>query len=154
MDIEQSYINCGYELFQDDPAICAIQFLVDDIFTINKTNALCKTIEILHTGSVFHLFSDHQMIRQFLHRITWLLKPNGLLLGGHVCADQSIECFRQSTSRLKFYMGIDEFKNILNQEGFTDIKIETDPRPLDQEEENPDFITFWISFSAVYRPNK
>jgi hypothetical protein len=152
MDIESSYIDCGYKLFQDDPATCPIQFLVNDLFTIDKSNNLCNTIEVVHTGSVFHLFSDQQMIRQFLHRITWLLRPGGLLLGGHVCADQSTQYFRQSTNRFKFYIGIDEFKALLNQEGFTAIKIKTDPRLLDQEEEDEGFITFWISFSAVYRP--
>ncbi|GAN02287.1 hypothetical protein MAM1_0020d01730 [Mucor ambiguus] len=40
MDIEQCYIDCGYELFKDDPDICPIRFIIDDLFTFEKTHVL------------------------------------------------------------------------------------------------------------------
>ncbi|KAL7319276.1 hypothetical protein PS15m_002433 [Mucor circinelloides] len=151
MDIEQCYIDCGYKLFKDDPATCPIRFIIDDLFTFEKTHVLCNTISIVHAGSVLHLF-DLDQIAQFIHRATWLLKPGGILAGGHVCADRSTHYFRQATKSLKYYMAIDEFKQILEREGFTDIRMETQPRIAEEDDEERDFTAFWVSFYAVYSP--
>ncbi|KAL9539264.1 hypothetical protein MBANPS3_010366 [Mucor bainieri] len=153
MDIEQCYIDCGYELFKDDPDTCPIRFIIDDLFTFEKTHALCNTISIVHAGSVLHLFDLDQIV-QFIHRATWLLKPGGILAGGHVCADRSTQYFRHTTKSSKYYMAIDEFKQILITEGFTDIRLETQPRMKEDDDEERDFTAFWASFYAVYNPTK
>lgn len=151
MDIEQCYIDCGYELFKEDPDICPIRFIIDDLFRFEKTHVLCNTIWIVHAGSVLHLFDLDQIV-QFIHRATWLLKPGGILVGGHVCADRSTHYFRQATQSLKYYMAIDQFKQILIKEGFTDIQMETQPRIAEEDEKERDFTAFWVSFYAVYNP--
>lgn len=145
MDIEQNYIDCGYLLFKDNPSTCPIQFIV------NEENAIWEPTEkmtIVHAGSVFHLFPNQEAIRQFVKVIAGMLKQGGVLVGGHVCADKPMEFFRQSTQKLKYYMGLDEFKQSLISEGFTNIEIETSPRLGDEE----DFTAFWISFYAIYNP--
>ncbi|KAK4515989.1 60S ribosomal protein L37B [Mucor velutinosus] len=151
MDIEQCYIDCGYELFKDNPDTCPIRFIIDDLFTFQKTHVLCDTISIVHAGSVLHLFDLDQIV-QFIHRATWLLKIGGILVGGHVCADRSTQYFRQATKSLKYYMAIDEFEQILIKEGFTDIRMETQPRIAEEDDEERDFTAYWVSFYAVYNP--
>ncbi|KAG2236623.1 hypothetical protein INT48_000178 [Thamnidium elegans] len=79
-DIEQSYVDCGYELFGDSVMTCPIQFIVQDL-----------------------LKSEYD-VRQFLKKLIGNLKWGGLLVGGHVCAEKSRQFFRQSTQRLKFYL--------------------------------------------------
>ncbi|KAI9487761.1 MAG: S-adenosyl-L-methionine-dependent methyltransferase [Benjaminiella poitrasii] len=153
MDIEQCYIDSGYALFKDNPTTCPIRFFVDDIFTFDKTHFLCGTIAIVHAGSVFHLLDSNEKSKQFLQHITWLLRPGGILVGGHVCADQSIQYLRQSTNSLKYYMGIEQFEHMLSQEGFTNIRIETQPRLGEEENDLHDFTAFWISFYGEYRPS-
>jgi hypothetical protein len=153
MDIEQCYIDCGYDLFKDNRNTCPIQFIIDNLFTFEKTHVLCNTISIVHTGSVLHLF-DLDQITQFIHKATWLLKPGGVLVGGHVCADRSIQYFREATKAMKYYMAMDQFEQILIKEGFTDIKMETQPRIAEEDDEQRDFTAFWVSFYAVYNPNQ
>ncbi|RCI05357.1 hypothetical protein CU098_013520, partial [Rhizopus stolonifer] len=148
IDIEECYIECGYELFKDSPTTCPIQFMVNDLFSLDEKHPLCDSISILHVGSVFHLFSDNQMVHEFLNKITWLLKAGGVLVGGHVCSDQSNEYFSHAKQTYKYYMGIEDFRQLLIKQGFSNIRIETQPRLEDED----DFTAFWISFYAVYSP--
>jgi trans-aconitate methyltransferase len=145
MDIEQSYIDCGYMLFKDSPETCPIQFIVD---TTDNWQPEEKMF-VVHAGSVFHLFMDGDTTRAFIKRIVKMLRPGGILVGGHVCTDQSMQYYRPSTKSLKFYMGLEDFKEMLISEGFSDIEIETMSRLGDEEE---DFKAFWISFYAAYHP--
>lgn len=142
MDIEQHYIDCGYLLFKDNPETCPIQFIVDEEWEP------VEKMTIVHAGSVLHLFPNMEGIRQFLKKMTRMLKKGGVLVGGHVCADRPVEFFRESTQKVKYYMGLDEFKQLLILEGYTDIEIETTSRVG----ENEDFTAFWVSFYAVYNP--
>ncbi|KAI8640544.1 S-adenosyl-L-methionine-dependent methyltransferase [Parasitella parasitica] len=151
MDIEQCYINCGYELFKDNSKTCPIKFIVDDLFTFEKTHVLCNTISIVHAGSVLHLF-DLDQIKRFIHKATWLLKPGGILAGGHVCADRSTQYYRQATKSMKYYVSEDQFKQMLVTEGFTDIRTETELRIPEEDDEQRDFTAFWVSFYAIYNP--
>ncbi|KAI8380583.1 S-adenosyl-L-methionine-dependent methyltransferase [Choanephora cucurbitarum] len=148
MDIQQSYIECGYKLFRDSPKTCPIQFIVNDLFSIDESYSLCHTISIVHAGSVFHLFQDYETIARFLEKIVLLLKPNGVLAGGHVCTEESVEYYRESKQLYKYYMGINDFRELLQSKGFVDIQLETQPR-LDEEDH---FTAFWISFYAVFQP--
>ncbi|KAI9259976.1 hypothetical protein EDC94DRAFT_694887 [Helicostylum pulchrum] len=149
LDIEQSYIDCGYELFGDSATTCPIQFIVRDLL---KSECMLKEkMTVIHAGSVFHLFLNLDDMRQFLKKLIGNLKWGGLLVGGHVCAEKSRQFFRQSTQRLKFYLGIDEFKQLLQSEGFQEIEIETKPRISSDEET---FTAFWVSFCAIYQPDR
>lgn len=152
MDIEQGYIDCGHALFKDSPETCPIQLIVDDLF--KPDCQLSKNqMAVIHAGSVFHLFNGEDKIREFLQRLATFLKPGGLLVGGHVCADRSTEYFRQSTNSMKFYLGIEDFKQLLINEGFTQIEVQTRPRLCDEEAAGVNFQAFWISFCAVYNPS-
>ncbi|KAI8358535.1 S-adenosyl-L-methionine-dependent methyltransferase [Blakeslea trispora] len=150
MDVEQSYIDCGYKLFKDDPKTCSIRFIVNDLFSLDDSHSLCHSISIVHAGSVFHLFPDYETIARFLGKIIMLLKPNGVLVGGHVCTEESMEHYRESKKSFKYYMGVNDFRELLRSKGFVDIQLETQPR-LDEED---DFTAFWISFYAVFRPEE
>lgn len=147
LDIEQSYIDCGYALFKDSPETCPIEFIVGDL--LSSTCVLTQKMAVIHAGSVFHLFIDIHLMRQFLQKLTGFLNPGGLLVGGHVCAEKSTQYFRESTNSMKFYLGIHEFEKLLISEGFTNIELETKPR-IGREHE--DFTAFWVSFCAVYQP--
>lgn len=154
VDIEQSYIDCGYGLFKDSPTTCPIQFIIDDLFSQDtQLNKYTNKLAVIHAGSVFHLFNSHETVLALVKRLTQFLMPGGLLVGGHVCTDQSIEYFRESTQSMKFYMGVEEFKQLLSQEGFTQIELETTPRTGDEVDVSLDSKAFWISFCAVYSPS-
>lgn len=104
---------------------------------------------VIHAGSVFHLFTDIHMLRNFLHKLVSHLKPGGYLTGCHVCAHASTQYFRESTNNMKFYIGVQEFHDVLVSEGFKDIELETRPR-IGQDKET--FTAFWVSFCAIYQP--
>ncbi|KAG2206523.1 hypothetical protein INT47_008540 [Mucor saturninus] len=142
LDIEPTYIDCGYALFRDKDH-CPIQFIVGDV------SLLTTQMSMIHAGSVFHLFSDIHMVRDFLRKLTRVLKPGGIMAGCHVCAESSTQYFRASSQSMKFYIGIHDFQDLLVSQGFTAIELETRPR-ISQDKET--FTAFWVSFYAVYQP--
>jgi hypothetical protein len=154
-DVDQTYIECGYTLFRDSKETCPIQFIVGDIFSSNTLSSIYKgKIAIVHAGSVFHLFDGEETSLAFLKRIVLLLKPNGgMLVGGHVISDKSVVFYRPSTKSDKFLMGKDVFYNMLISQGFTDIKMEINPKQNEgRDYEQYNIKAFWLAFSAVYKP--
>lgn len=143
LDIEPTYIECGYALFHDSIETCPIRFLVGDI------SLLTEKMTIIHAGSLFHLFTDIHMMRDFIKKLTNALKPGGIMAGCHVCADISTQYYRASSQIMKFYIGIHDFHDLLISQGFTSIQFETKPR-ISQDKET--FKAFWVSFYAVYQP--
>ncbi|KAI8984501.1 hypothetical protein BDF20DRAFT_860313 [Mycotypha africana] len=153
LEMQQCYIDCGYSLFRDNTHTCPIRFLTENLFDIDDQHPLYKKVKIIHAGSVFHLFNSSEDIEKCIYQTTELLQPGGLLVGGHVCADRSVRYYRQSTNSVKYLSGIDDFKQLLSKQRFTDIQIETHPRLGEEENEQSDFTAFFVSFSAVYNPH-
>ncbi|KAI8883215.1 hypothetical protein K501DRAFT_249906 [Backusella circina FSU 941] len=164
-DVDQAYIDCGYTLFRDSKETCPIQFIVGNIFSdaflptsslsvVDTPLSIYKDkIAVVHAGSVFHLFDGEETSLAFLKRIVMLLKPNGMLVGGHVISDKNVVFYRPSTKSDKFLMGRDTFYNMLESQGFKDIKMEATPKQYEgRDYEQYGFKAFWLAFSAVYKP--
>lgn len=158
MDIQQKYIDIGYHQFKDTPSTCPIQFIIQDVFTITSDYFLVNTISIIHAGSLFHLFEDDQAVLHFLKKVSLLLKPGGILIGGHVCADKTITYHRKSTNTTKYLMDCNKFVDLLSQSGYSQIKMETVPKEPDSTTDESclrENNLHWMSFYAVYKiPDK
>lgn len=153
MDILQKYIDIGYHQFKDSPSTCPIQFIIQDIFKINSNYFLANTISIIHAGSVFHLFKDDEMVLLFLKKASLLLKPGGVLVGGHVSSDKTIKFHRKSTNTMKYFMDAEKFTFLLTQSGYSQIKLETVPKVESSRDAClEDNNLYWMSFYAVYTP--
>ncbi|KAG1177670.1 hypothetical protein G6F70_001384 [Rhizopus microsporus] len=149
VDVDPAYIQCGFQLFKDMDT-CPIKFIVADLFT----DELCeytKKIFVAHAGSIFHLFTSMEMNQEFVRRIKRLIKPGGILAGGHVISNRSGMYYRPSDKTFKFYISIEDFKAILEFEGFKEIEFELTEK-ADDERVNMDGIEstlYWISFMAI-----
>lgn len=90
-DIEQAFIDTGYDLFQDEDKLPRDHFLcpanVFDESPENKLRTLESKVDILNASAVFHLFDEASQIRVARCCLRLLRKDPGcrsLLLGAHV----------------------------------------------------------------------
>ncbi|KAG0172164.1 hypothetical protein DFQ28_011447 [Apophysomyces sp. BC1034] len=151
-DISRHYIDCGYDLCRDDQESLPIQFVVSNVFDstfVDTMSAYHHQTAVVYAGSLIHLFHSSDLLRQFLQRVKWLLRPGGLLVGAHVASDHNV-CVRRGSRGYKQYIGLIELQHVLESEGFTDFEMQMDERLL-QDDEPKDLIAFWLSFCAVYR---
>ncbi|KAI9270826.1 S-adenosyl-L-methionine-dependent methyltransferase [Sporodiniella umbellata] len=141
LDRQEEYIECGYRLFRDKTR-CPIRFQVADVFK-DSLREYWKKLWVLHAGSVFHLFGSKDEHREFLRRIQRLLQPHGYLAGGHVVAEETVSFYRPTDQVQKYYIGYREFKDLLQDEGFSEIEIQR-TKKVEQDPQGPQL--YWISF--------
>lgn len=107
-DIEQSFIDTGYEMFLDQDKLPRDHFLCPgDVFQNPRENALSilqDRVDILNASAVFHLFDKAKQIDVARCCMRLLRKTQGsrsLVLGGHVGNTQAIETERHSGKKFR-----------------------------------------------------
>lgn len=105
VDLEQGFIDVGYDLFLDKQSLIS-KFIAGDIFdTSSEVSQLDGTVDILYAAQFFHLFGWDEAVKVG-ERTVKLLKPQkGVLIIGHVlgCATPS-EFQNAPTKGGKMYM--------------------------------------------------
>lgn len=150
-DINGHFIDCGYDLFRDRDN-CKITFFVGDVFDPEPSSRYHHRTVVVNAGSVIHLLNSAGSIREFVERIANLLRPGGMFVGSHMGADRSISVFREDYNVSKQYLSAEDFREILEQEHFTDIEIRSHRREPHAEIKDKGFQPMWIQFCAVYKP--
>ncbi|KAI9248218.1 hypothetical protein BDA99DRAFT_446317, partial [Phascolomyces articulosus] len=144
IDINQHYIDTGYDLFLDQDH-CPITFLVGDIFTTPIPSYLHQRVGVIYTGSVIHLFSLTQFHTLMALITTQFLLPNGLFMGTQVVADATTSMTRRGNT--KHFIGMQDFKEALERHHFVDIELCKEPEPRQKDpDEDVDLNTYWLSF--------
>jgi hypothetical protein len=95
-DMRPEYFELGYELFQDKDTFKAT-FISADVFDeLSALTGLAGQIDMIYTGSFFHLF-DYERQVQVAKRAVQLLKPQAgsLIIGRHIGSESSGEVISQ-----------------------------------------------------------
>lgn len=99
-DLRQEYWDLGYDLFKDRDTLEST-FIAGDIFDDSEEaplNELKGKLDIVYTGSFFHLFSWDQQF-QIATKVISLLKPvkGSLVLGRHMGSSVAAPASRRDT---------------------------------------------------------
>ncbi|KAG2223416.1 hypothetical protein INT45_001722 [Circinella minor] len=143
IELNQHYIDCGYDLFRDRQQ-CPITFITEDIFTITPHTTMIPRAGVIYTGSMIHLFSFDQLYH-FIEFIITHLIPGGLFMGTHVVGDITTSITRRGNT--KHFIGMQDFKDVLERHQFVDIKFCKEPRQKDPDEDIM-LNTYWLSFQC------
>lgn len=89
-DIRQTFIDQGYQLFNDSPPSCPVKFIVSDIFELRLTKNVVTNsaditsledlrgrLSIIYAGALFHLFNEETQFAIALRLILLLRRPQG-----------------------------------------------------------------------------
>lgn len=89
-DNRQTFIDQGYELFNDSPSTCPIKFVVSDMFDlplskdvapnsadITSLESLKGRLSVIYAGALFHLFNEETQFAIALRLILLLRRPQG-----------------------------------------------------------------------------
>jgi SAM-dependent methyltransferase len=163
VDLYRQFIDIGYDLFQDKNTL-NVKFLTgnifDDHFLSPSSDIVASAtldqykhqVTYLNAGSVLHLFNGEQ-IRSFIQRAALLMKPGGWFVGAHLGGNRTAKYLRVSEGDIKHFESADDLKSVLEEAGFTKIDMRATERQ-DESRVNEDFVALWLTFKAVYTPNK
>lgn len=101
-DLRPEFWELGYDLYRDKDRLKA-SFLVGDVFDpSSELGKLDGTVDVIHAGSFFHLFSYEQQI-VVAKRIIKLLKPvEGSLLVGRQVGNLNPGALQSSDGRILY----------------------------------------------------
>ena len=136
VDIQQEFIDLGYELFKDKDTLQS-EFIAADIFNTETTNPLAKLddrVDIIHASSFFHLFGWEDQ-KKIARRVVKLLRARkgSLLVGRQVGDENPGEKVRRSGTGSRYRHNADSWRTMWNEVGKevgVDFEVKVTTRPM------------------------
>ena len=129
LDIEQEFINLGYELFGDKSSN-QITFITTNILDMQQFHQLKEklSVNIIYTSAVIHLLNKDD-IRSLLANINTLLSEGGIFFG-QTTGLKNPGNIQDNSGRSRYLHSKDSLKNELHKVGFRNIQVTSVQRSL------------------------
>ena len=142
LDIEQEFINLGYELFGDKSS-SKITFITTNILDIEKFHQLKEkmTFDIIYTSAVIHLLNKDD-IRSLLTNINSLLSK-GCIFYGQTTGLKNPENIQDNFGRIRYLHSKDSLEKEFNEVGFRYIRVTSIQRSLMEDKSSNTHSVDW-----------